>query len=109
MGRPVATQVWNGSTTTGTSTVAYFGTGHTRATLLISNASTKELRGTLQGSMGASTSWVAIAALPSTSATTGASVAITSTGTVVFDKVRYVVSTNATTGSAKAWVLAAEV
>ena len=111
LSRPVATLVWNGATTTGisgaTSTaiggIAYMGLPITKTAVLISNASTKAVTAILEGSMGHSTSWVALHAF-TTGGTTGANLLVNSTATFVIDKVRLNVSANASTGIFKAWV-----
>lgn len=110
MGRPVAVRVWNGSTSTGTGAagstsfpLAYFGTGFRYITAHISNPSTKSFQNKVQVSAGNSTSWTTVLA---NATSTGAAVARTSTGGVVFDKARISSTGNATTGVVKVWLVA---
>lgn len=104
LSRPVAVQVWDGSTSTGQGTVAYLGLPVSKVSSLISNPSTKTATATLQGSMGHSTSW---ATLHSYDTSTGATILDTTTGSFVVDKIRLNVSANATTGVFKVWVAGA--
>lgn len=98
--RPVAQEIAAvTSTSTGAASGAVnFGTGMTAASFVLTfTGSTKAVSAQLQGSMGHSGSWFAISA--ATTMTTGAAQLITSTGTMVFDKARFVLTTNATTGN----------
>ena len=101
LSRPTATKIWPGAaaaTSTGTSSVIEFGLPVTKVGLLISNASTKAFAGTLQGSLGASTSWNVLHTF-TTAATTGASARVTTTGNFVVDKARIVLTGNDPTGT----------
>ena len=107
LSRPTATRIWPSAaaaTSTGTSLVAEFGLPVTRIGLIISNGSTKAFAGTLQGSLGYSTSWVTLKTF-TTGGTTGASLLSNTTTTYVVDKARVVLSGNDTTGTVlKIWV-----
>ena len=94
MGRPVGQEVWSGSTSTGISDWAYFGTGYRYVTAYIANASTKDFTAAIE--VSASRSTAAISVLAAAAAT--GDTARTSTGGAVFDKARINVSVNATTG-----------
>ena len=102
--RDVAQRVWNGTTTTGSGT-AHFGTGQQYLTAYISNPSTKQFVNKVEVSVGGSTAWIEVLAA---SSSTGSAVSRTSTGGIIFDKARVVVTTNATTGVADAWLIASE-
>ena len=98
--RPIAKRVWSGSTSTGTQTV-FFGVGQRFVSAYISNGSTKAFVNKVEGTIGNSTVWAQL--LPNATST-GANVVRTSTDGMVFDKVRFNVSENATTGVAKVWL-----
>lgn len=100
--RPVAQKVWDGSTSTGTGSVAYFGEGVSKFSVLVTNASTKAVAGTVQGSLGGSTGWSTLFTF-STANSTGTRLN-TSTGSFVVDKLRMNLSTNPTTGIFEAYV-----
>jgi len=113
LSRPVATRVWNGATSTGISgdtgagigAVAHFGIPVTQVAMISSNASTKAVTGTIQGSLGSSTAWITLHTL-TTGGTTG-NVNTFSTASFVVDKARLNVSANASTGTFAAWIAGA--
>lgn len=101
--RPIAQRVWAGTTSTGSST-AVFGLGHRYLGLIITNPTTKAFVLSAQVSAGYSTGWITVL---NAATSTGANVSRMSTGGVVFDRARVVVTTNDTTnGAAKVWAIA---
>ena len=94
MTRPVAQKVWNGSTSTGISDWAVFGTGMRFVTAWIAHGTTEAITASVEVTAGASTSEAAVLA---SAASTG-DTQRTSTGGIVFDKARINVSANGTTG-----------
>lgn len=101
--RPVAQQVWSGSTSTGSST-AFFGLGFRYLSVFITNNTTKAFATKTQVSAGYSTAWITVLA---NSTSTGPNLVRTSTGGVAFDRARFVVTANDTTGNAVAWMAVA--
>ena len=107
--RPVAQSV-SITTSTGNFGPAYFGTLMSRAAVEISNTgSTQAIKGTVQGSMGASGVWSDVITL--TSGGTTGSVSLAANSTALFDKLRISLSANelSSTGTSglTAWLGAA--
>jgi hypothetical protein len=106
--RPVAQSV-SITTSTGNFGSAYFGTLMSRAAVEFSNTSTQAIKGTVQGSMGASGVWSDVITITS-GASTG-SAAFAANSTALFDKLRINLSANelSSTGTSglTAWLGAA--
>ena len=101
--RPVAKQLLNASTSTGT-TVQSFGEGYRHVSMYISNPSTKAFVNSIEVSIGDSGIWGTVLG----AATSTGSVIRTSTGGMVFDRARINVSSNATTAGVTVWTLVSD-
>ncbi len=100
--RPVAKQVWTGSTTTGQGT-GFFGVEQRVLSAYITNGTTKAFVNKLEVTVGNSTAWIEVL---EESTSTGSAVVRSSTAGVVFDKGRINVSVNDTTGDVTVWLAA---
>ena len=115
LSRPVATQVWNGSTENGVSGaagtdtgiggVAFFGIPVTRVSAIISNTATGGVTATIQGVAGGSTGWSTIHTFGA-SESSGSQI-VSSTADFVVDKARLNISANTSTGLLQVWLAGA--
>lgn len=104
--RPVAQSITL-TTSTGAFGPIYLGVPHRFAQFSFLNASTKSVKGALQGSIGDAATWASVITLTTQNST--GTVNLLSTGGLVFDKLRLNVTDNeltSTSANFKAWLAA---